>query len=121
MFCMRVGTVLQELVAHSPEVLAAAEACIAQSRTATGKGFSQLMLDTDTFGLLPNISVDYALMEESANVPVVACDNGWSDIGSWDALGGLGFVDEHGNCIEGEALTHDVNNCFIRTEDSLVG
>src|SRR3546814_15216943 len=89
MFCMRVGTVLQELVAHSPEVLAAAEACIAQSRTATGKGFSQLMLDTDTFGLVPNISVDYALMEKSANVSVVACDIGWSDIGSWDALGGL--------------------------------
>ncbi|AEC21702.1 Mannose-1-phosphate guanylyltransferase/mannose-6-phosphate isomerase [Pusillimonas sp. T7-7] len=121
MFCMRVGTVLQELEQHSPEVLAAVKACLAQSRTADGKGFTQVTLDPDSFSVVPDISVDYALMEKSANVSVVACDIGWSDIGSWDALGGLGEANEDGNCIEGEALTHDVHNCFIQSQDRLVG
>jgi len=121
MFCLRVGTVLQELEKHSSEVLKAVKSCLAQSRTAEGKGFTQLMLEAESFGLVPDISVDYALMEKSDNVSVVACDIGWSDIGSWDALGGLGETDDDGNCVEGEALTHDVHNCFIQSQDRLVG
>lgn len=121
MFCLRVGTVLQELAQHSPEVLAATKVCLEQSRNAEGSGFEQIMLDADTFSRVPDISVDYALMEKSDNVSVVACDIGWSDIGSWDALGGLGETDVNGNCIEGEALTHDVHNCFIQSQDRLVG
>src|SRR5690606_34777450 len=117
MFCMRVGSVLQELQQCTPGVLNSVKACLGQSRVSSGKGFTQLALDPDTFSVVPDISVDYALMEKSANVSVVACDIGWSDIGSWDAIGELGQVDEDGNCIEGEALTHDVHNCFIQSND----
>ncbi len=35
---------------------------------------------------MPNISIDYALMEKAANVATIRGDFGWSDVGSWDAL-----------------------------------
>ena len=35
---------------------------------------------------MPNISIDYALMEKASNVATIRGDFGWSDVGSWDAL-----------------------------------
>jgi mannose-1-phosphate guanylyltransferase len=35
---------------------------------------------------MPNISIDYALMEKAPNVAAIRGDFGWSDVGSWDAL-----------------------------------
>ncbi len=121
MFCFQVGAVLRELEQHSPEVLAGVRACLEQSRESQGKGLTQLMLDADTFAAVPDISIDYALMEKSAHVSVIPCDIGWSDIGSWTALGSLGKTDSDGNCIEGDAFLHNVHNCFIQSHERLVG
>jgi mannose-1-phosphate guanylyltransferase len=35
---------------------------------------------------IPSISIDYAVMEKTTLGKVVACDPGWSDLGSFDAL-----------------------------------
>jgi mannose-1-phosphate guanylyltransferase len=35
---------------------------------------------------MPNISIDYALMEKTANVATIRGDFGWSDVGSWEEL-----------------------------------
>jgi len=35
---------------------------------------------------MPNISIDYALMEKAPNVATIRGDFGWSDVGSWGAL-----------------------------------
>lgn len=121
MFCMQAGVVLSELELHSPEVLSGVKACLNQSREAQGKGFVQLNLDADTFGAVPDISIDYALMEKSTHVSVIPCDIGWSDIGSWAALSSLSVPDEHGNSVEGEAFLQDVENCYIQSHDRLVG
>lgn len=121
MFCFSARTLLQEMEAHAPDILLATQACIEQSRLAMGKGFSQLELDAPSFQLVPENSIDYALVEKSANVAVVPCSIGWSDIGSWNALGDLVEADSQGNRIEGEAILHDVTNCYIRGQDRLVG
>lgn len=42
--------------------------------------------DSELFALLPDISIDYALMEKANNVAVVPCAFQWSDIGSFAAL-----------------------------------
>src|SRR3546814_2322104 len=79
------------------------------------------LLDADTFSAVPEISIDYALMEKSSNVAVIPCEIGWSDIGSWTALSGLGVADEDGNCVQGDALLDDVHDCFIQSSERLVG
>ena len=115
MFCFAAGTVIEEMERHCPAIVAAARACLAASKAAQGAGVHQLTLDGDTFKAVPEDSIDYALMERSARVSVVPCDIGWSDIGSWDALGNLAAGDAEGNRVEGEAVLHDVRDCYIRS------
>ena len=40
----------------------------------------------DTYEAMPNISIDYALMEKAPNVATIRGEFGWSDVGSWEAL-----------------------------------
>jgi mannose-1-phosphate guanylyltransferase len=120
MFCFTAGTVLAEMALHCPELLAAVRACMQRSKVATGEGLSQLDLEPESFALVPDISIDYALMERSKNVAVVACSVGWSDVGSWTAIGELAPSDASGNRIEGETLLHDVAGCYIRGAGRMV-
>jgi mannose-1-phosphate guanylyltransferase len=121
MFCFKASAMLEEMRVHCPLILQAVEACLAQSRCSEGQGFSQCELAADLFEKVPEDSIDYAVMEKSDRVAVVPCDIGWSDIGSWSALGELAPPDEGGNRVEGEALLHDVTNCYIRSDERLVG
>jgi len=72
MFVFRAGVFLAELKKHSPEVYHTCAAVSSVTREA--------ML------AIPAISIDYAVMEKTALAKVVACDPGWSDLGSFDAL-----------------------------------
>lgn len=121
MFCFQAGVLLQEMEHHSPDILLATKSCVEQSRLATGKGFTQLELDSTSFSLVPDNSIDYAVIEKSTHVAVVPCSIGWSDIGSWTALSDLSEANTEGNRIEGEALLCDVTNCYIRSKDRMVG
>lgn len=120
MFCFSVKTLLTEVKRYCPEILEASKICIEESSKATGQDFSQLELDAKTFDLVPDDSIDYALIEKSKHLAVVPCSIGWSDIGSWNSLGNLTSSDENGNRIEGEALIHDTANCYIRGKDRLI-
>lgn len=121
MFCFTVGTMLQQMEQHCPQILAATKACIAQSRSAEGNGFAQLELNPDTFGGVPDDSIDYAVMEKSDQIVVVPCNIGWSDIGSWTALGDLAEPDANGNRLQGDTLLHNTLNCTIHSNDRLIG
>ncbi|MQR00802.1 mannose-1-phosphate guanylyltransferase/mannose-6-phosphate isomerase [Glaciimonas soli] len=121
MFCFKAGTMLQAMEQHCPEILAATKACIEQSRRAEGKGFAELELDAASFAQVPDSSIDYSVMEQSSLIAVVPCNIGWSDIGSWSALGDLSAADDNGNRIDGSALLHDVSNCYIQSNKRVVG
>lgn len=121
MFCFSAGAMLREMEQHCPAILAATRACMAQSRKVAGKGFAQVELTPEIFDQIPDDSIDYAVMEKSANVAVVPCSIGWSDIGSWNALGDLTLADEKGNRIQGEAQLHDVSECYIQSNERIVG
>ena len=116
MFCFPVRSLLEEMAQHCPDILAAAKSCIERSRLAQGDGFSRLDLEPESFAHVPDNSIDYALMEKSGRVAVVPCSIGWSDIGSWSAIGDLAERDAQGNGVEGKAILHDVYGCYIRSE-----
>lgn len=120
-FCFRAGTVLSQFEEHAGNILNAVKECFDESRVVTANGFSQTDLEASRFEGVPSISIDYALMEKSNQIAVVPCDIGWSDVGSWNAIGALAGADGSGNCIEGEALLHDSKNCYVRGEDRMVG
>ncbi len=100
------------LASHAPEVLAPLDAWAAEGRK-----------DADlpaAYARLPKISIDYALLEKSANVSAVPASFRWSDVGSWPALAEFTPKDEHGNAIQGEAVLHDSRNCAVYAEGRLV-
>jgi mannose-1-phosphate guanylyltransferase len=119
MFCFQINTVLQQLELHAPDVLAAVTTALQSSRLATAPAYSCLTVDPDTFAQVPDISLDYALMERSDHVATVPCDVGWSDIGSWTAVSELTPIDDCGNRFDGEVMAHASRNNFVRSEDRL--
>lgn len=121
MFCFTAGTLLDEMQRHCPAIVEGVRRCMERSRTSRGEGFGQVELDPSTFSEVPDDSIDYALMEKSQHVAVVPCSMGWSDIGSWSAIGDLTLPDGNSNRIEGEAALHDVTGCYIRSTDRIVG
>lgn len=120
-FCFAAGTMLEQMGQHCENILSATEACLSKSRWLTGDGFTRLELDPTAFHDVPDDSIDYALMEKSDQIAVVACNIGWSDIGSWAALGELDAPDADGNRIQGDVKVHSTRNCTIRSEDRLIG
>jgi mannose-1-phosphate guanylyltransferase/mannose-6-phosphate isomerase len=122
MFCFSAGAILAELKLFTPDILTAVEACLGQSRSSSGDGFTQIELETHSFGAVRELSVDYAVMEKSSHVAVVPCEIGWSDIGSWNALGNLSEPDGNGNRVEGgAALLFQTHNCYIQSDGRVVG
>lgn len=121
MFCFQAGVMLREMENLCPAILESARTCLAKSRSREGMGSTQLELEASYFKEVPDVSIDYAVMEKSANVAVVPCNIGWSDIGSWAALGDLTLPDAQGNRIEGEVILHEVSNCYIQSTERIVG
>ncbi|WP_254067813.1 mannose-1-phosphate guanylyltransferase/mannose-6-phosphate isomerase [Burkholderia sp. L27(2015)] len=121
MFCFSVATMLRQMELHCEPILSATRACLSQSRLAEDKGFTRIELDPHAFTSVPDGAIDYAVMEKSDCVAVVPCDIGWSDIGSWTALGDLAEPDVNGNRVQGDTLLHDTQNCTIQSGDRLVG
>lgn len=120
MFCFKAGAILDELKVHAPEVFKSAYVCwqaLQQSRQG-----SSLMLElpVEAFTEVPDISIDYAVMERSDKVAVVPADIGWSDIGSWNAISDLVPADANNNRKIGEAILVDSHDTFIQSEDRLV-
>lgn len=86
MFCFKAGVLLAELETHAPDVLAAAKKAI-QNAKKDGSAFNTIFRITPAdMDSVPDISIDYALMQKSQNIAMVALDAGWSDLGSFDEL-----------------------------------
>lgn len=121
MFCFTVKSILKEMEQHCPEVLSATRYCIEQARIASGDGFTQVEINPEDFEVVPDDSIDYAIMEKTNNAAVVPCNIGWSDIGCWKALGDLTVADENNNRIKGDVLIQDSSSCTIEGENRMIG
>lgn len=122
MFCFTAGVLLDALAQHAPGIVSGVRVCRGASRALErADGGFVVELDAPTFAVLPDISIDYALMEKTQQAAVVCCDMAWSDIGSWDALGKQFVPDARGNVLAGEVLLDDVDDCFIQSEGRLIG
>lgn len=118
MFCFKAQVFLNELQRHSPEIASGVLACWAEIQDA--KNPDVLEIPADLFSTVPDLSVDYAVMERSDRVAVVKGDFGWSDIGSWNAVRDLVTPDAQGNRVVGEAILVDSHNTFVQGSDRLV-
>lgn len=103
MFCFTARAILDALAQHAPDVLSTAQAAMHGSQVSplppsgTVGGAQVTRFDAHAFGLQPDISIDYAVMEKADNVMLVPARFGWSDVGAWPAVAQAHTADAAGN------------------------
>lgn len=110
MFFWKLDTFLSEMKAATPAIHAA----IAAMARALAKGDVEAV--EKTFAGLPDISIDYALMEKARRRLVTVSDFGWDDIGAWDALDRTLPHDAAGNVAVGDPILVDSTGCIVYNE-----
>lgn len=116
MFVFRCQQLVDEMREHAPEVLAACEPAVSN-----GAGDGQFYrLQGEAYARSPDISIDYAVMERTANAAMVPLQAGWSDIGSWSSVWDVTPHDEAGNSVRGDTLLHDCRGCHVHAGKRLV-
>ena len=121
MFCFAARSMIAVMQELCPDVLANARTALEKARTSDAADRTTVEIDKDGFAAVPAVSIDYAVMEKAKNVGFVPCSFDWSDIGSWTVLSKLVPADDSGNRTTGETMLHDVTNCYVHSEDRLVG
>jgi mannose-1-phosphate guanylyltransferase / mannose-6-phosphate isomerase len=117
MFCFEASAFLDALRQCDPALSEKAQSC--WQATPPGKE-GRIDLDAKNFAALPDISVDYAVMEKHAEVAVVKTAFDWNDIGSWNALGQLTAADTNGNRTVGEAVLMNTRDCYVQSDSRVV-
>ncbi len=69
---------------------------------------------------MPNISIDYALMEKTDQIVLVPLESDWKDLGSWEAIYDVQEKDTHGNVIAGKVIAKESKNSLIYSNSKLV-
>lgn len=105
-FVFQTGAFVKELYIHCPGV---------------GKNLSLTFEELiQNFSDMPEISIDYALLEKSPSCTVIPLDVSWSDVGSWDSVYEMLDKDENQNAKIGNVLDIDTKNCLIVGEKRLI-
>ncbi|RDU61106.1 mannose-1-phosphate guanylyltransferase/mannose-6-phosphate isomerase [Helicobacter marmotae] len=111
MFCFRAEVFLKELKTHAPDVYESCKLTLEASKESKGSHF--IRLDKAMSAHLPNISIDYALMEKSQKVACVCGEFEWDDIGSFESLSKQYPKDSANNASKNEFVSKDCSNNFI--------
>jgi mannose-1-phosphate guanylyltransferase len=116
MFLFKASRYLEELKKFRLDIYQACEASMAQ----VNSDLDFFRINKDKFAECPSESIDYAVMEKTADAVVVPMDVGWSDIGSWSSLWAISKKDENGNVSRGDVMLHKTANSFVKADDKLV-
>ncbi len=111
MFCFTAASILGAFEKQAPEVLRAARNRHGQ-RHRTG---NTLDFNLHTFGLQPDISIDYAVMERADNVHGPAKFS-WNDVGSRPAVASAAPADANGNTLPDEVVAVDTTGTHVQVE-----
>lgn len=110
MFAFRASVILEEFKKLTPELY----------KQMTGIIQADGTVALEDYDPLPDISIDYAIMEKTEKGVVVPADFGWSDIGSWKSLYDFLLKDEDGNVLDGDIIAENTENCFILGNERLI-
>jgi mannose-1-phosphate guanylyltransferase len=122
MFLFTARAILDALARHAPDVLDAVRPSW-QPLAARAPGDAMLEIDAASFAAVPDISLDYAVMEKAAAAGEVAVVRGvfdWSDVGTWQAVSELIAADADGNRGSGERVAIATTGTYVHSDDRVV-
>ena len=116
MFVFGANVYLNQLAKHAPAVLSVVNKIDVNT--------TDFVIPADIFKAMPDISIDYAVMEKSDKVAVVPADFDWNDLGTWDSVAETLPVDKNNNRIRdvSDVVMHDTKNThiFSTSKDKLI-
>src|SRR6476469_3091011 len=120
MFAFTPDAILDAFARHAPGVLAAVRPIAERIVSVTAP---MLEIDAALFAAVPDISIDYAIMEPAAAAGEVAVVRGnfdWSDVGSWQAVAALTLPDGDGNACQGERVAIATRGTYVHAAHRIV-
>lgn len=115
-FLFRADAYLAELARLDGDIGKACQMAISGARHENGF----VRLDGAAFAGAPARSIDCAVMERTDRAAVVPVDMGWTDVGCWSTLWGIGEKDATDNVIIGDVVALDTAGSYVRSESQLV-
>ena len=122
-FLMSVGTLLDALKTHAPDILGSCRAAMAGVEEKANRVDRNLVSNLtgpvfvrpafEAFSTCRSESIDYAVMEHFKQVAVVPFQGQWSDVGNWNAVADLSPADGQGNRVQGQGYLLSANNTFV--------
>ncbi len=116
MFLFKASRYLEELKKFRPDIY---ESC-KDSVVGVEQDLDFMRINQEKFNACQSESVDYAVMEKTADAIVVPMNAGWSDIGSWSTLWDISNKDENGNASVGDVKLHNSKHCYVRADNKLI-
>ena len=116
MFLFKASLFLQELEQFHPDMMSCCKKSLGQAE----HDLDFIRLHKESFESCSSDSIDYAVMEKTANAVTIPLNAEWSDVGSWDALWEIEEKNADGNVLSGDVLTHDTHDCLVKAENKLV-
>ena len=110
MFTFKASIMIEEFKTCQPELFKKMDEIVSKNDSITKAEYDQL----------PDLSIDYAIMEKTDRVVVLPSDFGWSDIGSWKSLYDFLSKDKDCNVIDGDVIARNTKNCFIMGRERLI-
>lgn len=115
-FLFSARTMIEAFRAHAPDYLAPVQAALTEARLDLGF----LRLAPEPWDRLPDLSIDYAVLEKAANLSVVRFSGHWSDLGGWDAVWRETQENapaERGAVTDARSTAIDCDNVLLRSQD----
>jgi mannose-1-phosphate guanylyltransferase len=115
-FMWSVKSVVQAFQNNQPDLFNLFEKGISAYNTNAEENFIK-----ENYPKAENVSVDYAIMETSKNVYVIAAEFDWNDLGTWGSLYDKLDKDVSGNAVvNSRTLTEDASGNMIRTKNDKI-
>jgi mannose-1-phosphate guanylyltransferase len=106
-FIWRADIVLQEISKFLPGLYSGLQ----HFKGVTGEKLTAVL--ADVYPKLPDISIDYGIMEKSERVFLVKGMFDWNDVGSWETVYQLHEKDENGNALAGNVFLKKTANSYV--------
>lgn len=116
MFVFRADSYLNELKLYHEDVYKSALKAYENSI----KDLDFVRVAKEDFEQCADISIDYAVMENTKKALVLPISVGWSDVGSFSSLWEVLDKDDDGNVSLGDVKNIDSKNCLVQSENQFV-
>jgi len=113
-FVWNVHTITTQLRQHAPQIAGVMDNLAPSLYTPDEQDMLRKLFPT-----CDKISIDYAVMEKSDDIHVIADDLGWSDLGTWGSIKAHIPSDDDGNTTVGADIRLvDCHDCIIHASDA---